>query len=66
MEALLEMYKQTTSVENYRIDTKLLKENNFSETQWVNFVDLVNDLELGEVGIGIMLDEISSGRVRLK
>ncbi len=66
MEVLLEIYKQTTSVENYRIDPKLLKENNFSESQWVKFVDLVNDLELSEVGIGIKLDEISSGRVKLK
>jgi len=66
MEALLDMFRQTIDTENYRIDQQLLRENNFSESQWHNFIDLVNDLDLNEVGIRIMIDEIRSGRVLLK
>ena len=66
MEELIEMYRQTTRVANFRIDKKLLKKHNFSETQWELFLNLVEDLELNEVGVRIILDEIKSGRAVLK
>jgi flagellar basal body P-ring protein FlgI len=66
MDELIEMYRMTTREENYRIDKKLLKKNNFSEMQWISFLNLVEELELNEVGARIILDEIRSGRVVLK
>ena len=66
MDELIEMYRLTTREENYRIDKKILKKNNFSEMQWISFLNLVEELELNEVGAHIILDEIRSGRVVLK
>jgi hypothetical protein len=66
MDELIEMYLQTTRGENFRIDKDLLKKHNFSETQWERFLNLVDDLELNEVGVRIILDEIKSGRAVLK
>jgi hypothetical protein len=66
MDELLEMYRRTTRIENFRIDKNLLKKHNFSETQWTSFLDLAEDLDLNEEGVRIMLDEIRSGRVVLK
>jgi hypothetical protein len=66
MDELIEMYRMTIREENYRIDKKLLRKNNFSEMQWISFLNLVEELELNEVGARIILDEIRSGRVVLK
>jgi len=66
MEELLEMYRKASRIENYRFDKKLLKKNNFSEVQWLSFLNLAEDLELNEDGVRIILDEIRSGRVVLK
>jgi hypothetical protein len=65
MEELLEMYRQTTRVGNFRIDKGVLKRHNFSETQWLRFLNLVEDLELNEVGVRIILDEIKAGKTVL-
>jgi hypothetical protein len=66
MDELIEMYRQTVLVENFRIDKKLLKKHNFSEMQWISFLNLVEELDLNEEGIRIMLDEVRSGRVVLR
>ena len=63
MDELMEMYRQTTQIGNYRINKSLLRKNNFSETQWLSFLDLVADLDLNEEGVRILLDEMKSGRV---
>ena len=65
MDELLEMYRKACRIENFRSDKKLLKKNNFSEIQWLSFLNLAEDLELNEDGARIMLDEIRSGRVVL-
>lgn len=66
MDELIELYKQTTRSDNFRIDKNLLKKHRFSEMQWVSFVNLVEELDLNEEGMRIMLDEIRAGRVVLK
>jgi hypothetical protein len=66
MDELLEMYRLTANTDNYRVDKKLLKKHKFSEMQWISFLNLVEELELNEVGIRIILDEIRAGRVVLK
>lgn len=66
MDELIEMYRQTNKAGKYRIDKKLLKKYNFSETQWQRFMILVDDLELNEIGVRIMLDEIKAGKAVLK
>jgi len=66
MEELIEMYRKTSRVRNFQVDRNLLKRNNISESQWLCFLDLIEDLDLNEEGVRIMLDEISSGRVVLK
>ena len=66
MDELIEMYRKTIQVDNFRIDRDILKRHNFSETQWDRFLNLAEDLELNEVGVRIILDEIKSGRAVLK
>ncbi|MCB9013413.1 MAG: hypothetical protein H6539_05175 [Bacteroidales bacterium] len=66
MDELIEMYLQTLSAEDYKIDKALLSKHKISENQWLGFIDLVHELELNEVGARIMLDEIKAGRVVLK
>jgi len=66
MDELIEMYRKTICIENYPIDKNILKKHNFSETQWLSFLNLAEDLELNEIGVRIILDEIRSGRVVLK
>jgi len=66
MEELIEMYHKSIQKNNFRIDKSLLKKYNFSETEWSGFLNLAEDLELNELGIRIILDEISSGRINLK
>lgn len=66
MDELLEMYRKASRIDNFRFDKKLLKKNNFSEIQWLSFLNLAEDLELNEEGARIMLDEMRSGRVVLK
>jgi hypothetical protein len=65
MDELLEMYRKASQIENFHFDKNLLKKNNFSEIQWLSFLNLAEELELNEEGARIMLDEIRSGRVVL-
>ncbi len=65
MEELIEMYKQSTLMEGFRVDKMILERNNISEHQWLNFIDLIEDLELNEEGVRILLDEITVGHLVL-
>ena len=65
MDELIEMYRRTNHSVDLAVDKRVLKKNNFSETQWLSFLNLAEDLELNDVGVRIMLDEIKSGRVVL-
>ena len=65
MDELIEMYRRTNHSVDLAVDKRVLKKNNFSETQWLSFLNLAEDLELNDVGVRIILDEIKSGRVVL-
>ncbi len=65
MDELIEMYRRTNHSVDLAVDKRVLKKNNFSETQWLSFLNLAEDLELNDVGARIMLDEMKSGRVVL-
>ena len=65
MEELIEMYRQSTLMQGFRVDKMILERNHISEHQWINFIDLIEDLELNEEGVRILLDEITVGHLVL-
>jgi len=66
MDELMEMYRQRDLAGEDQIDKSLLSKNNFSESQWLDFLSLVEDLDLNEEGARILLDEMRSGRVAVR
>ena len=63
---VIDMCWQTSHNKSFEPDTEFLRKYNFSPEHWKCFVELIRDLDLNESGIGILLDEIVSGRYVLK
>lgn len=62
---LKEHYKTAKNKSEEKIIDDLLVDNNLTKTQWISFIDLVNDLDLNKKGAKILLDELKNGKVTL-